>query len=128
MPFVAATRPALVAVLALALAGAGCVYVHDHAVGGSGPPPWAPAHGYRHHHHGVSLVFDAGLGVYAVVGRPGIYFHHDHYLRLHAGGWEQAVRVGGPWLVIAAEKVPAGLHRSVAERHGRGKGKHRHKH
>lgn len=116
---------ALLLGLALSAGGAGCVLVHhDHAVTRSGPPPWAPAHGYRHKHraHGVELVFDAPLGVYAVVGMPGLYFHHDHYLRLHAGSWQQSPRLGGPWLVVSAEHVPPGLQRQVAQGK-RGKGR-----
>src|SRR5262245_650986 len=56
------------------------VVEEDHHHGG--PPPWAPAHGYRHKQHrayqshegSVELVFDSGIGVYAVVGFPNYYW------------------------------------------------------
>jgi hypothetical protein len=71
----------------------------------------------------VDLVFDAGLGVYAVVGLPGLYFHRDQYLRLHAGAWQRAARTKGPWVVVSTRKVPPGLHKHAARRHGKLKAK-----
>jgi hypothetical protein len=116
----------LAAALLVLLLGAasGCVYHHhphpavktvharDH-----GPPPHAPAHGYRttHPRDGVVLVFDAGLGVYTVAGWPGYYWHSDHYLRWVDGSWRTSRRIGGSWVVVSLDRVPAKL----AAKHGR---------
>lgn len=118
----------------LATAAAGCAYVHDyhhhdgkappaHAqVYQPGPPPHAPAHGYRHKHHGgVELVFDAGLGVYVVVGHAGHYHDGDRYYRWKDGGWSVSVRLDGGWSRVAAHDVPPGLR----AKHAKGKPKPR---
>lgn len=115
---------ALVASLGLAATTLGCLHVHHgQTSAAAGPPPWAPAHGHRHRHQGVDLVFDTGLGVYGVVGLPGVYFHRNQYLRLQAGTWQRAVRADGPWLVVSTRKVPPGLHKHFAHRHGKRRGK-----
>jgi hypothetical protein len=67
----------------------------------------------------VELVFDAGLGVYGVVGLPGVYFHRDHYFRIDAGAWQRAAAVEGPWAVVSTRKLPPGLHKHLAHRHGK---------
>ena len=86
------------------------VVVREHG----GPPPHAPAHGYRRKHqdaHGeVELVFDAGLGVYAVVGLPGVYFYADHFFRQVDAGWQISVQHDAGWVVAAEADVPPGLH------------------
>ncbi len=125
MPFRPALLPlALAASLGLAVSTTGCLHVqHGHAAASAGPPPFAPAHGYRHRHQGADLVFDVGLGVYAVVGLPGIYFHRDHYLRVHAGVWQRAARTKGPWVVASTRKLPTRLHKHVARRQGKRKAK-----
>lgn len=121
----AALLLALAVGLGLASMSTGCLHVHHGpATAATGPPPWAPAHGHRHRHQGADLVFDAGLGVYAVVGLPGVYFHHDHYLRTTAGAWQQALRVQGPWVVVSARNLPPGLYQHTAKRHGKRRGRH----
>ncbi|HUT77780.1 MAG TPA: hypothetical protein VM285_08850 [Polyangia bacterium] len=115
------TRPALVALVATSLLLlAGCAHheFHHHEVavhphpGGHGPPPHAPAHGYRHKNRGgLELVYDSGLGVYAVAGWDGTYFHEDHYLRYHGGNWQHAVQLRGPWSTVASRALPPGLKR-----------------
>ena len=91
-----------------------------------GPPPHAPAHGHRHRHHdsGVELVFDSGLGVYAVVGMPNHYWYGDRYLRWAEGRWHASVRLDGVWVVIGGDQVPKHLKSKHASW---GKGKH-HRH
>jgi hypothetical protein len=124
----------LAVLLALLLvAASGCVYHHHHPgttpkahARGHGPPPHAPAHGYRHKHHrdGVDLVFDAGLGVYAVAGWPGHYWHVDRYLRWSAGKWLVSKHMGGVWVVVSSERLP----RKLVAKHKRHHEKaHRHK-
>ena len=94
-----------------------------------GPPPHAPAHGYRHRHGhghgrgGVELVFDSGLGVYAVVGFDNHYFHDGHFYRQAAFGWELSTRIDGGWVVAQYSVVPPRLAERAYRRHQ----KHKHK-
>ena len=81
-----------------------------------GPPPWAPAHGYRHKHRsGVDLVYDAGLGVYIVVGWPNHYFYDGHFYRHRQGHWEESREFNDHWHRPPSGRVPPGLK-------GRGRG------
>ena len=74
------------------------------------PPPRAPAHGYRHRHSsGVDVEFDSGLGVYFVIGYPGIYYYSDHYFRYYDGDWLFSFRYDGPWERAVPQRVPRGL-------------------
>ena len=74
------------------------------------PPPHAPAHRFRHrHYHGVDLEYDSGLGVYFVIGHPGIYYYSDHYYRYYDGGWLFSFRYDGPWERTVPQRVPRGL-------------------
>ncbi|MGD8395035.1 MAG: hypothetical protein PVF43_06140 [Candidatus Eiseniibacteriota bacterium] len=88
---------------------------HGHSVPGrvheTGPPPHAPAHGYRHRHQrdGVELVFDAGRGVYVVVGLPACYFLDGIYYRRVSQQWEMAIEIEGDWTAVARDGIPAGL-------------------
>jgi len=118
----------LAALLALSLgATSGCVYHHHHQpaavttvqTGRSGPPPHAPAHGYRTRHprDGVSLVFDAGLGVYAVADWTDCYWDAGRYLRWEAGVWRTSSRIGGTWVVVSRDRVPAKLVAKHAKHH-----------
>lgn len=102
--------------LVIAVTLAGCVVIPAGRAPGPvvvrapGPPPHAPAHGYRRHHaSGVDLRFDPQLGVYAVVGYTGIYFSDDWFIRWYGGSWQFSRRVGGPWVIQSAERVPKGL-------------------
>jgi hypothetical protein len=83
------------------------------------------AHSYRHKHHhdAADLVFDAGLGVYAVVDWPGYYWHIDHYLRWVSGEWSVSSRIDGVWVVVSGDRVPAKL---VAKHAKHGKKARRH--
>lgn len=86
------------------------------------PPPHAPAHGYRHKlPAGVELVFDSGLGVYAVVDFPDHFYYEGKFYRNLGAGWEISVTFGGSWSVTASSAIPVGLHKH--KRHGR-KGAH----
>jgi hypothetical protein len=75
----------------------------------SGPPPHAPAHGYRRKHHGHDHVWDADLGVYVVVGLPGVWFLDGHYFRLASERWEVSAEARGPWRLAALASVPVRL-------------------
>ena len=89
-----------------------------------GPPPHAPAHGYRHKHAthdgGIDLVFDSGLGLYVVVGRPGYYFHRDRYYRQVESGWRVSMRIDTGWAVLTLQELPPGLARKAAKSKRRG--------
>ena len=89
----------LLAVLLSPILASGCVHHHYHEPGYSrgGPPPHAPAHGYRHKHYNHDLVFDSGLGVYLVLGRPDYYFWDNRYFRYHDGYWQFAADLDGRW-------------------------------
>jgi hypothetical protein len=114
----------------------GCVYHHHQAKAppgyakSHGPPPHAPAHGYRHKHHhdAVELVFDGGLGAYAVVGRPGYYWHSDHYLRWVSGEWRVSGRIDGGWVVVSSDRVPAKLVAKHAKHNKKARRLQKHKH
>jgi hypothetical protein len=101
---------------------------------GHGPPPWAPAHGYRHKHHRayesregtVELVFDGGLGVYAVGGFPDYYWWDGSYLRISGGRWVTAAYLDASWAPCPDDRVPSKL-RTKAAKAGGGKSKGKHK-
>jgi hypothetical protein len=101
------------------------VVVHERG----GPPPHAPAHGYRRKHRDahaeLELVFDSGLGVYVVVGLPGIYFHADHFYRHVDAGWQVSVHHDSGWTLAVQSDVPSGL-RGGPPGHAKGKGKKPH--
>jgi len=109
----------------------GCAYhVHSERAPsvhgrGHGPPPHAPAHGHRHKRHTdeVELAFDAGLGVYLVVDRPGYYWHRDRYLHWSSGRWSVSHRMDGHWAAISIDAVPARLtaKHSKHKHHGKAK-------
>ncbi len=93
----------------LALFTQGCVvhhHTHDRHVG---PPPQAPAHGYYHHHDGVTLVFEKSLDSYLVEGHTHHYYYRNRYYRFFDNRWQMAVRIGGPWNVVAVASVPVSL-------------------
>lgn len=100
--------------------------------GPPGPPPHAPAHGYRRKQrsHGggeVDLVFDAGLGVYVVVGVPNRYFWDGYYLRLDDDQWYASVDLDGDggWEPRSEGKVPPGLQKKRGHSKGpKGRGNH----
>jgi hypothetical protein len=104
---------------------------------GNGPPPWAPAHGYRHkHQHAyrsrpdtVDLVFDSGLGVYAVVGIPNYYYWNGVYIRISGDQWWRAPYLDASWEPCDEDALPGKLrYTSHDDDKGHGKkghGKHK---
>jgi hypothetical protein len=126
-------RLTLLAALALATSQLGACHAHvapsqpapEIAVQqAGGPPPHAPAHGYRRKHasarHEVELVFDSGLGVYVVVGFPGVYFHADHYFRYFGTSWQVSIRPDAEWSVAVQDDVPPGLRKQKQGKAKRG--------
>jgi hypothetical protein len=95
------------------------------AVHETGPPPHAPAHGYRHRHQrdGVELVFDAGRGVYVVVGLPACYFLDGVYYRRISKKWEKATGIEGDWKPVGRDRIPAGLRSEADDGNERSHGK-----
>jgi len=74
--------------------------------------PLAPVNGYRHHiRNGVTLIFDAGLGVYIVAGHPGYYYYNGRYFRRHADGhWIYGHHFRGPWVNYVSDgRLPRGF-------------------
>lgn len=127
--------------LALAAGGLGCVLVGPPPPGfvvpapelHPGPPPHAAAWGARRRHREearaatAALRFDPDLGVDLVVGRPGIYFDGNVFLRFSSGIWQASVALGGPWRPRDERRVPRGLrarYRTSHRGHERG---HRHR-
>ena len=107
---------------AAAIAGACAVYPEP----GYGPPPHAPAHGYRFRHpHGVDLVYDAGLGLYVVVGWPRYYYWDNHFYRLHRDRWQASPRFRDGWYSYEHRRLPPGLRRKYPSGRGRGRGRGR---
>lgn len=83
----------------------------------SEPPLHAPAHGNRHSYgDGIELVFDSGLGLYVVSGRPHYYFQDGWYWRPHHSVLEISLSLGGPWRLYGERfrHPPPGL----AEKYG----------
>jgi hypothetical protein len=115
-----------VAAISLVVAGTSCtrVIVQQPAPvevsRGHGPPPHAPAHGYRaKNRQGAELVFDSGIGVYVVVGLPGVYFWSDLYYREARGGsWERCDRLDGAWIAVGDTSLPPGLRDKKASKSG----------
>ncbi len=84
---------------------------------GHGPPTHAPAHGHRHKYvEGVKLIFDAGLGLYVVVGCTDYYYCDGYFYRFHAGLWEMSLYPDRHWGPLGHKSLPPGLH-------ARGRGK-----
>ena len=77
---------------------------------GYGPPPHAPAHGYRHKSHdGIDIEFDAGKGVYVVVGVSNHYYHKGKYYRFRDDWWETGITFKGEWKSVSERSLPSGL-------------------
>lgn len=97
------------AVALLAITG-GCTYYGGYP--GYRPPPYAPAHGYRYRHpYGVDLVYDSGIAVYIVLGRPRHYFHRHHFYRYRSRKWYRSPRLDGRWHRVPRDHLPPGLRR-----------------
>ena len=77
---------------------------------GHGPPAHAPAHGHRRKYvEGVELIFDAGLGLYVVVGYTDYYYYDSTFYRLHAGLWEMSLYPDRDWGPLHHRPLPPGL-------------------
>ncbi|UCG56643.1 MAG: hypothetical protein JSU70_17485 [Phycisphaerales bacterium] len=77
---------------------------------GHGPPAHAKAHGYRRKQvGGYELTFDAGRGVYVVVGLTNHYYHEGYFYRLRGDAWEISLRADGGWAPTARKSLPPGL-------------------
>lgn len=68
----------------------------------TGPAPYAPANGYRWYHpDGYWLAYDAGLGLYVVVGWPYYYYWDGVFFRYYSGRWYRSrhlrARSWTPW-------------------------------
>ena len=115
----------LTAVLIGALVGLGGCVTHHHQrassgahVHGNGPPPHAPAHGHRYRHHdGIDLVYDAKIGVYAVVDHTHHFHDGQNYFRWIDGRWMMSVRMDRGWVVIASRDLPPSLGTYHAKKH-----------
>jgi hypothetical protein len=87
----------LIGAAPLALLGA-CHYSPGH-----GPPAHAPAWGRRR-----KMTWDPALGVYAVVGMPGIYYSDPYYYRWLDGSWHHSKDLER-WNVAPRRGLPPGL-------------------
>ena len=96
-------------VIALTLSGCLAISVDGKPKRGHGPPPHAPDHGYRHHHQGTEIAFDAGIGVYAVLGYPKHYYSEGRFLRLHGTSWQESASLNGPWIICSSSSLPPSL-------------------
>ncbi|MBN2317014.1 MAG: hypothetical protein JXM79_24015 [Sedimentisphaerales bacterium] len=77
---------------------------------GYGPPAHAPAHGHhRKYVEGVELIYDAGLGLYVVVGYTDYYYYDGTFYRLHAGLWEMSLYPDRDWEPLYHKPLPPGL-------------------
>lgn len=83
----------------VSILSAGCAYQGAAGAGPYyGPPPHAPAHGHRHPYgDDIVLVYDGGLGLYMVYGRPHYYFDNGWYWRRYHNSLEISLSLGGPW-------------------------------
>lgn len=102
------------------------VIVHDH----HGPPPHAPAHGYRHKHrhhgHDYELVYDTGVGCYAVAGYRDTFYNDGFYFQFGSNGWVVSASFGSDakWDRCDDARLPGGLKTKYAGKsQGGGKGK-----
>ena len=101
----------------------GCIVEPRHHRGLLLPPVLLPPVPAPFRHGGVDLLFDNGLGVYAVVGHPDIYFHDNLYWHLRDGRWHTSDVYNGRWVVVDAHArhLPPGL----AKKYGYGRSDHR---
>jgi len=112
---------AVLVLLSLALcAGCAKVYTAGHSPTESsviknslnhGQPLDAPADGYRYQHEdGVTLEFNARLGVYTVVESPKTYFSEGLFYRVGSTGQcVVAPHLDGPWRLAEEKEVPMQL-------------------
>jgi hypothetical protein len=133
-------RPRPIAcLLALATTVALACHAHHHTAAPAGnharragPPPHAPAHGYRHKQATrvgeVELVFDAGIGIYVVLGRPGYFFDRGHFYRKLNGVWHVSAHIDAGWAVVSGGGLPRGLVKKAAKHKDKHERKHKDKH
>ncbi len=119
----ASTITGLGVLMGLTLALNGCVVAPVEAERGYyyGPPPHAaPISGHRYRNgDGLIISYDSGLGVYLVVGYPGLYWWNDYYYRERSGYWEWSHRHLGPWDRPRVERLPSGLRKRYEQEHRR---------
>ncbi len=77
------------------------------------PPPLSAAHGYHYDYRGMTLTYDAGLGVYAVGSLADHYFYRGKFYRQFEGSWYTAPHIIGPWEPAPVSSLPDGLHRTA---------------
>src|SRR4030042_4062356 len=77
---------------------------------GHGPPAHARAYGYhRKQIAGVELIFDSGLGLYVVDGRPNHYYYDGYFYRLQGTVWEMSLQPDEGWTCVSIHSLPRGL-------------------
>ena len=91
-----------------------------------GPPAHAPAHGHRRKYvEGVELIFDAGMGVYVVVGCVDHYYYDGYFFRLDGDVWQVSLYPDRGWGPLGHKTLPSGLpakSNGKIKSHGRGQG------
>jgi hypothetical protein len=96
--------------------------VGRHGFRSGSPKPRSLIHGYRHKHpDGVVLVYDSGIGLYAVSGHAGVYFYEGSYYRANHDGWESTKHFQGNWKKTSSKSLPPGLQTKQAARNAKGK-------
>ena len=83
-------------------------------------PPDSPSHGYRYKQSdGIELVFDSGIGVYAVSGHSDNYYHQGKYYRWNNNSWEASSKISEGWAPTSDDAVPPGLRKTHSHQQGR---------
>lgn len=73
-------------------------------------PPAAELRGYRAKTpHGVDLVFDSRLQVFAVPESPGTFWLDGRYYRRTGSGVDCSAKLAGPWAACPAAELPPAL-------------------
>jgi hypothetical protein len=69
----------------------------------------------------MELIFDAGRGVYVVVGCVDHYYYDGYFFRLHGGLWEMSLYPDRGWGPVRHKPLPPGLAKSNGRRRENGK-------
>jgi hypothetical protein len=88
-----------------------------------GPPPHAPVWGrYRHSPRPrAEMVFDDGLGVYAIVGYADHYYFGGRYYRWFGGAWQVSYEISDGWGRCERRALPGHLSRKHSKHAKRSK-------
>jgi hypothetical protein len=62
---------------------------------------------------GFQVIFDPERGVSVAVGFPNVFFHEDHFYRMHSGAWQTSGRADGGWKPIAPHAAPEAIRRAL---------------